>query len=279
NFGYHIVQVLDRREGGTKPLEEVRMEINAKLLQEKAELEALNKAKSLYKRILEENPKKAQDFQKYTETEPSCSFNTANPFGLQDFIQGIGRVPELNNAVFALKKGGISPPVKTNRGYVIAFLEEIKEQGIAPFEDVKAQVEKKLKEEKAKKLTEERINSLKGKDLEEIAKVLNLTVSKDQTIRYLSQIPNLGSKKDLFEKLFSYSVGQQTEPLEGQSGWAIFKIKSKVEFNKADFEAKKGEILNSLRQNISVLYTDILKEKAKAKRSVIINPNFLKKSS
>jgi len=279
NYGFHIVQVQDKREGGIKPLEEVRAEITAKILQEKAEIEGLNKAKSIYKRILEENPKKPEDFQKYTETEPTCTFNTANYFGLNDFVQGLGRAPELNNAVFALKKGSISPPIKTSRGYVIAYLEDIKEKGIPPLQDVKEKVEKKLKEEKAKKLAEEKINLIKDKDIEEIAKILNVSVSRDQTIRYLSPIPNLGNKKSLHNKLFNYSIGQQTEPLEGQNGWAVFKIKNKVEFNKDDFEAKKEEIRNSLRQNLSIQYIDVLKEKVKKERAIQINPNFLKKTS
>ncbi len=279
SFGFHIVQVLDKREGGTKPFEEVKPEITVKILQEKAEAEGLNKSKTLYKRILEENPKKPEDLQKYTETEPSCTFNTANYFGLNDFIQGLGRVPELNNAVFALKKGGISPPIKTNRGYVIAYLEDIKEKGISPYEDVKTEVEKKLKEEKAKKLAEEKIRAIKDKEIEEIAKILNITVSKDQTIKYLSPIPNLGNKKSLHNKLFNYSIGQQTEPLEGQKGWAIFKIKNKTEFNKEDFEAKKEEIRKTLKQNLSIQYIDILRENLKKEKQIEINPNFLKKTS
>lgn len=279
SFGFHILQVLDKREGGTKPFEEVKAQIAAKIVQEKVEIESLNKSKTIYKKILEENPKKAEDFQKYTEIDPTVTFNTANYFALNEFIQGLGRVPELNNAVFALKKGKISPPIKTNRGYVIAFLEDIKEQGIAPFEDVKTQVEKKLKEEKAKKLAEEKINSLKDKDLEEIAKILNLPISKDQNIRYLSPIPNLGNKKSLFNALFSYSAGQQSAPLEGQGGWAIFRIKTKQEFNKEDFEAKKEELKKNLRQNLSIQYIDILKEKVKKEKTIMINPNFLKKTS
>lgn len=279
NFGFHILQVTDKREGGTKPFEEVRLEINSKLLQEKAKIEALNKSKGLYKRITEENPKKPEELQKYAEIDPNLTFNTANYFSLQEFIQGLGRVPELNNAVFALKKGGISPPVETNRGYAIAYLEDIKEQGIASFEDAKAQVEKKLREEKAKKMAQEKLEVLKGKDIEEISKVLNLAISKDQVIRYLSPIQNLGNKKSLFNSLFSYSLGQQTPPLEGQGGWAIFKIKAKEEFKKDDFEAKKAELIKSLRQNLSIQYIDILKEKAKQEKSIMINPNFLKKTS
>ncbi len=277
-FGYHIIQVLDHRIGGTKPLEEVRNEIYSKILQEKAEIESSSKAKTLHKKILEEAPKKPEDLQKYTEVDPNITLNTTNYFSLQDFIQGLGRVPELNNAVFSLKKGGISPPVKTNRGYVIAYLEDTKEQGISPFADVKDQVEKRLKGEKAKKIAEEKIKELQNLPLEEIAEKLKLTVSRDQNIRYLSPIPNLGSKKSLHENLFSYPSGTQTPPLEGQNGWAIFRITKKDEYKKEDFEAKKEEIRKSLKQNLSIQYVDILKNKARDERSVVINPNFLKKT-
>lgn len=278
-FGYHIIQVLDKKEAGIRTLEEVKLEISSKVIQDKAETEALNKAKILYKRLNEEAPKKVEDLQKYTKEDPNVTLNTTNYFGLNDFIQGLGRFQELNNAVFALKLNGFSPPIKTSRGYVIAFLEDIKEQGLMPLSDVKGEVEKSLRKEKAKKLSENKLKEMEKLDFEEIAKKLNIIPSRDQTIRYLSPIPNLGNKRSLHEELFSYTAGSKTKALEGQNGWAIFYIKTKKEFSLEEFEKSRDEIINFLRQNISIQYVDILKEKAKQEVEILINPNYLKKST
>jgi peptidyl-prolyl cis-trans isomerase C len=46
-------------------------------------------------------------------------------------------VPEFSKAVFAMKKGDVSPPVKTDFGWHIIRLEDVQEGGAQPFDSVK----------------------------------------------------------------------------------------------------------------------------------------------
>ncbi len=53
-------------------------------------------------------------------------------------------VPEFSNAVFAMKPGDVSAPIKTDFGWHIIKLEDIKEQGAQPLENVKPAIRQVL---------------------------------------------------------------------------------------------------------------------------------------
>ena len=58
-------------------------------------------------------------------------------------------VPEFEQAVFAMKVGELSEPIKTKFGYHVIKLKEIKPGGVAPLADVHAKVEEKYRLEQA----------------------------------------------------------------------------------------------------------------------------------
>ena len=62
---------------------------------------------------------------------------------------GRGRmIPEFENAVFSMPVGEISPPVRTQFGY---HLIQVQKRGAQPFEEVRAEIEKRLTAENADK--------------------------------------------------------------------------------------------------------------------------------
>jgi Parvulin-like peptidyl-prolyl isomerase len=57
-------------------------------------------------------------------------------------------VPEFDKMAFSLKKGQVSSVIKTQFGYHIIFAEERREAGVAPFEEVRADIREGLLREK-----------------------------------------------------------------------------------------------------------------------------------
>ena len=101
--------------------------------------EALAKAQELEKRIVA-----GEDFAKIAAAESDDSSNAAKGGDLGFF--GHGRmVPSFEQAAFKLTPGQVSDPVKSNFGYHIIKVEEVK-----PFDDLKADVEKAMAPEQAR---------------------------------------------------------------------------------------------------------------------------------
>lgn len=55
-------------------------------------------------------------------------------------IKGLGDIPELTDAIFSLKVGEVSEPVKTDLGYHLVIVDELNPETAKPFEEVKTEI-------------------------------------------------------------------------------------------------------------------------------------------
>lgn len=126
--------ILIRFKGSAVPLRPGEKELT--------EEEALARAKDLREKIV-----KGADFGALAKAESDDTGTGANGGDLGSF--GHGRmVKEFDDAAFKLPVGEISQPVKTQFGYHII---QVESRGPKPFEDLKPQIEPKLKAEMSKK--------------------------------------------------------------------------------------------------------------------------------
>ena len=277
-YGYHLIQALDQRPAGLQSLAEVAGTIRNKLLDEKASQEALGKSKRVERQILEDGIKTDEGLKKLTEVDSSLTYNTTEYFGLADFIPGIGRVQEVNNAIFAMPEGGLTPMIKIQRGFMVGRLASISPVGVAAFPTIKREAESAVKRQKALAMAKSKMAAA-GTDLDAAAKALNLTVSKDQTVKYLTSIATLGGRRAIHEALFAANPGTVVGPLEVQGGFALFRVNKVDRMDAAKFNGQRAEIVSSLRTTLATQLMDVLLEAQKEKFDVKINTDFLKQYS
>ena len=72
-----------------------------------------------------------------------------------------GNYPELDDVVFSMKEGEVSDPIKTSRGWVVVKVLEIKKGKVPRFEEIALKIKKKILEEKAEKLLNEKLEEWK----------------------------------------------------------------------------------------------------------------------
>ncbi len=126
--------ILVRFQGSRVPLREGQKDLTPE--------EALARAESLRQRIL-----KGEDFAAVAKAESDDTASGQNGGDLGSF--GRGRmIPEFENAVFSMPVGEISQPVRTQFGY---HLIQVQKRGAQPFEEVRAEIEKRLTAENADK--------------------------------------------------------------------------------------------------------------------------------
>jgi len=126
--------ILVRFQGSRVPLKAGQKELT--------DAEALEKAKALRARIL-----KGEDFAVLAKAESDDTGSGANGGDLGSFGRG-QMVPEFEVAVFTLKPGDVSEPVKTQFGYHLIQVQERKTQDLA---EAKPTIEQKLTPEAAAK--------------------------------------------------------------------------------------------------------------------------------
>jgi len=113
---------------------------------ELTEAEALAKAQEIRKKIVE-----GADFAELASSE-SSDISTSGKGGDLGFFKRGQMPPSIEEAAFALKVGEVSQPVKTSLGYALIKLEE--QKPVKPFEDLKPEMERNLRNEKAREYVE-----------------------------------------------------------------------------------------------------------------------------
>ncbi len=144
-FGYHAIKVLDVQEGGKSPYKEVAAKIKEKLLAERSDRAAAAKAEQARGPL-----QAAKDFAaeaKNLGVEARTATITRG-----DGLEGIGRDPALEEAVFGLGVGGVTSPIKTAGGYVVAKVTEIVPAGVPPLAEIRNEVSEAIKRDKAGEL-------------------------------------------------------------------------------------------------------------------------------
>jgi peptidyl-prolyl cis-trans isomerase D len=144
-FGYHAIKVLDVQEGGKSPYKEVAAKIKEKLLAERSDRAAAAQAEQGRGPL-----QAAKDFAaeaKNLGVEARTATITRG-----DGLEGIGRDPALEEAVFGLGVGGVTSPIKTAGGYVVAKVTEIMPAGVPPLAEIRNEVSEAIKRDKAGEL-------------------------------------------------------------------------------------------------------------------------------
>ena len=104
---------------------------------------------------------KGADFTTLARDKSSCP--SAAQGGDLGFFTRNRMVKEFADAAFTLKKGEVSPPIKTKFGYHIIMIEEIKEARAKPLDEVRTTIENKLTQESKNQIFKNYVEGLKKK--------------------------------------------------------------------------------------------------------------------
>ena len=277
SFGYHIIKVEDKKPSQTKPLEEVKDEIIKKLKAEEAKVEARQKADDVQYTIMSE-----EDLQAAVDANPDLNLKVEETglFAKNEFIPKIGSgytYRDVAEEAFKLKVGEISDLVEVRSygdrilGYFIFKLTDKKSGGLPKLDDVKDNVTKDLKDEKARKLAMEgakKIMAARGPndDLDKIVERAgkdDLKISESEPFAfsargYIRGKPTSIDSKDVMLRAFSMDIGEIAGPFEGANGVYIIQLVEREKFDEEKFaedEEERSKLRNQLlRQKQRKIY-------------------------
>jgi peptidyl-prolyl cis-trans isomerase D len=153
-------------------------------------------------------------------------------------------------------------PIRDKEKYVIAMISAIRPEGEPLFENVRAQMERELiQEKKAKRF----MNQMAGKSLQTISKKFNTPVIDAEVTFGNPQISNAGYEPTIIGNLFSGALkkGQRTLPLKGESGVYVIQIKSSTKAPATtNFQAEKDQLMQGLANQVEGQAMGGLRKKA-----------------
>ena len=153
-------------------------------------------------------------------------------------------------------------PIRDKEKYVIAMISAIRPEGEPLFENVRAQMERELvQEKKAKRL----MNQMAGKSLQAVSKRFNTPVIDAEVTFGNPQISNAGYEPTIIGNLFSGAIkkGQRTLPLKGETGVYVIQIKSNTKAPATtNFQAEKDQLTQGLTGQVEGQAMGGLRKKA-----------------
>ncbi|HZI63332.1 MAG TPA: peptidyl-prolyl cis-trans isomerase [Thermoanaerobaculia bacterium] len=142
-------------------------------------------------------------------------------------------IPEFEEAAFSAQPGQLVGPIQTDFGYHLIRVEERRAGGVAPFDEVKAQIVSRLRQERALAAAEAKAKEVHAQlaakevvtraDLEALAAAESSSLSLQTTPAFGADdpVPGIGRGTPFSAAAFALGPGKVGEPQRTPRGWAI----------------------------------------------------------
>jgi peptidyl-prolyl cis-trans isomerase D len=264
-YGFHIIQVIDRETARTQTFDEVKASILNQLQQDKAEQLGENLSTQIADEIRRGGRVPIADLaKKFNMTTGEAKLVEAN-----QPLPELGNAPGLMDTIFHQRVGDVSAPIHTDVGYVVLSVKDIQPTHPATFAEVHDRVASDYRHEKAVDLAKSRAEDLakrakSGESFAAAAKALGLEIKTSEPISRTGSIPDVGSAKQ-FATAFTLPVGQIGALVPVGQNWTIYRVAQHDPVNQDDFEKQKSKIQEQVLQRKRQAAYDLFRTALKAR--------------
>ncbi|HYL15390.1 MAG TPA: peptidyl-prolyl cis-trans isomerase [Terriglobales bacterium] len=192
----------------------------------KVDQKALDAAKAKAEDILKQLKAggKFEDLAKKYSEDPGSAKNGGS-------LGWIGRgrtVPEFEKVAFSLSKGGTSELVKSSYGFHIIHVDDKQDAHMKSLDEVRAQIEPLIKQQKAARIAEGQANALltqaRANGLEQAAAAKGLQVITTEFFGRSESLPGIGSSPQFADAVFSEGEKSPPDMVQVQQGFVVYKL-------------------------------------------------------
>jgi peptidyl-prolyl cis-trans isomerase D len=273
-FGFHIIKVTDRKPEVTRPLDEVRAEIQEQLLTQKANELVAKQATDLT------NLKTVADMEKAAAANGTKVLDTG--FFTREKPAPELVTPDASQRAFTLKDGEVSGPFSTPRGPVFIALAGKQDPYVPKLDEVRDRVRDDVIRTKAAELSRARAKEIaaalsSARDFAAAAKTLGFEAKETALITRSSPLPDVGTSPEVDKVAFTLPVGGTSEPIPTSDGTVIIRVSERADVKPDDFrkgrEAFRAQLLEERRNKFYNAYMDKVREKM----TINIKPDVLQR--
>jgi peptidyl-prolyl cis-trans isomerase D len=280
-YGFHIIQVIDRQVARTQTFDEVKAAIHDQLAAQKAEQQAETVSNQIAEDIRRAGHVPLDDLtKKYNMTAGEAKLVEAN-----QPLPELGNSPAILDNIFHLRPGDLSAPIHTDKGYIVLSVKDIQPAHPGALAEVHDQVVNDYRREKSLELAKTRADELakrakSGENFAAAAKALGLDVKTSDAVARAGSIPDAGSVKQ-FSAAFSMPVGQAGDPVAVGPNWVVYRVAEHNPVSQDDFAKQESKIeeqvLQQKRQVAYDLFLSALKTRLQQAGKLKINQDNLKR--
>jgi peptidyl-prolyl cis-trans isomerase D len=275
-FGFHIIKVVDKRPGSTRPLDEVRAQIQDQLGWQIADQQLATRATELAARLKTANDLTAAATQAGTTVQESGLFQREDP------IPGLGAAPQVAAAAFRLTDDEVSEAVPSPRGPVFVTVTEKKDPFVPKLEEVKDRVREDAISARARELSQQRAAeiaaSLKSAgNFAAAAKTLGLEAKDTELVTRESVLPDIGVSPEVDKVAFALPIGGVSDPIAASDGTVIVRVAERDDVSPDELskgrESFRAQLLNERRTRFLTSYF----QKARQRLTIEVKSDVLRR--
>ncbi|MCB2197294.1 MAG: SurA N-terminal domain-containing protein [Bacteroidetes bacterium] len=185
-------------------------------------------------------------------------------------LAGLENPRELIRSIYTTDKHEIiktenNPIFELGNRFVIGFVTDIKEEGIAPFEQVKTQLAVQVKKQKKAEYLASKFNEALSEinDLESLADKLNTEVYEATDITFRSySVPNAGVEPKMVAVATSVNADEIAGPVQGANNVFVLKVTSITTDEALNAEMQQAQTMMQYQNRANYEAFEALKEEA-----------------
>ncbi len=262
-FGYHILQVEDRKAAHEKPLSEVRAEIVPVLEQQQVGAAEQSFANQLTADAAKGGLQKAA-------ASHGLHMETTDYVSKDGTVAGLSDASALLDKAFSAAKGAAPESVATGDGYAVFQVLDSKPAHAPEFAAYREHILTDYREQQIPQLMQAQLVKLDDRakqlgSLQKAAAELNLPVKSSGLVGRTDQVPDLGAMNGAGAVAFSLARGAVSGPINTGRTGVVLAITDKqqpgTEELAKSFGPMKEELLNQQRDEIFRVYLSSLTER------------------
>ena len=270
-FGWHLIAVEDRREGGDGPEVQAR---HILLTEEPSDATLAD----LYDEALEFREGLGSDDLSAAAAAAGLSVTETEPLAeAATFLADIGDVREVVKAAFALPAGGATPVIDLPGSFLIAQVAERIDSRIPALDEVRDRVELNYTTAQARTAAAERARALadaaeNGSGLAELK--LGSGEETRETYFFTRQgtVPGLGRPPAFMDRAFTLAAGATSDAFFFGNRWYVLEVREAAPADPEGFETEAEQLHRRLElERRFAAWSDFLSER-EAQLTYVVNP-------
>ena len=273
-FGYHILEVEERKPEHAQDISEVLPTIQATLIRQKAATAEDSYAQQLTAEAIKNGLEK-------TAAAHHLELVTTPPVGRQGVISALPDGAKIISQAFQMKQGDPPQSASTGEGYAIFQVTGISSAHAPAFADWKTHVLDDYRDQQLPQLLSAKTKELADKaqaehDLPKAAKDAGATVKTSDLVASDGQVPDLGQVQQAAPQLLDLSVGAISGPIETGRNGIVAKIVDKQEPTADEiaknFDQTRDHMLEERRDDAFKVFMSTIMDDYKKNKRIFMNP-------